>query len=46
MQDLPLQKEIGDRRAGFGKFGMHVEFVRNAGERVQFGGNLGAAQRL
>ncbi len=46
MQNLALKKEIGERRAGLGKFRMLVKFVRNARERVQLGRNLGAAKRL
>lgn len=46
MQNLPVKKEIGERRAGLGKFGMRVEFVRNTRECVQLGRNLGGAKHL
>ena len=46
MQNLPVKKEISERRAGLGEFGMLVKFVRNARERVQLGRDLGAAKRL
>src|SRR5579863_3962865 len=46
MQNLPLQKEIRERRALLGKFGMHVKLVRNTCEGVQLGGNLGVAEYL
>ena len=46
MQNLPLQKEIGEYRTGLGKFGMLVKFVRNTRECVQLGRNFGAAKHL
>jgi len=46
MQDLAVQKEIGECGAGLGEFGMRVEFVGHAGEGVKLRGNLGVAQGL
>jgi hypothetical protein len=46
MQNLPIEKEIRERRAGLGKFGMRVKFVWDTRERVQFGRNLGVAEHL
>src|SRR5580658_6284421 len=46
MKNLPVKKEIGDRSTGFGELGNPGEFVRNAGEGVQFGGNPRVAKAL
>jgi hypothetical protein len=34
MQNIPVEEEVRERRAGLGKFGMRVKFVRNTGECV------------
>src|ERR1700680_1826658 len=46
MQNLPVQEEISECRAGLGEFGMLVEFVRNTGEGVQLGGDFCLAKHL
>ena len=46
MQNLPVKKEISERRAGVGKFRMHIKFVWNARECVQLGLNFGVAKYL
>jgi glyoxylase-like metal-dependent hydrolase (beta-lactamase superfamily II) len=46
VQNLSVQKEVGEVRTRLGKFGVRVKLVRNAGERVQLRRNSGAAKDL
>src|ERR1041385_8522717 len=46
MQDVPVQEEVDQLRARFGKFGMLVEFMPNARERGQFARHARVAQQL
>jgi hypothetical protein len=46
VQDIAIQEEIRQDRAGLGKLGMLVKRMRYAGERVQFRGNSRAAKHL
>ncbi len=40
---MPIQEEIGQRRAGVGERRLPVEYVRNVSERVKLGRHLRVA---
>jgi len=46
MQNLPVQEEIREGRAGLGKFRMLVKFVGNTSESVQLGRDFCLAKHL